>query len=56
MPGISAVNPKLRLLNMLKQGQTVIATFMMFNGARTAKIVAHTGLDVSAISSCRDTS
>ena len=48
MSGNTTANSKLRLMNMLKQDQAAIATFMIFKGVRTAQIVAHTGLDVSA--------
>jgi hypothetical protein len=41
-----AENPKLRLLNTLKQEQTAIGTFMMLKGVRAAQIIARTGLDV----------
>lgn len=43
-------NPKLKLLNMLDQGQPVMATFMAMRGMRLAQIVANTGLDVRNIS------
>lgn len=40
-------NPKLKLLDMLRQGQPVMSTFMALKGMRLAQIVANTGLDVS---------
>ena len=48
MSGNSTVNPKLRLLNALKQDQAAFATFMLLKGVRAAQIIAHTDLDVSA--------
>ena len=40
-------NRQLRLLNALKAGETVFATFMLLKGMRTAQLIANTGLDVS---------
>jgi hypothetical protein len=37
---------KLHLKDMLDRGETAIATFEMLKGARTAQIIANTGLDV----------
>lgn len=43
-----SANPKLRLLNMLRQGtETVIATFTILKSGRAAQVIAHTGVDVS---------
>ncbi|MCJ1301863.1 hypothetical protein MMC08_004664 [Hypocenomyce scalaris] len=49
MFGNTTANHKLRLMNMLKQDQAAIGTFMIFKGVRTAQIVAHTGLDAIVI-------
>ena len=37
---------ELRLLNALKNGDTVMATFMLLKGTRAAQLLANTGLDV----------
>ncbi|KAL1863415.1 hypothetical protein Plec18167_000508 [Paecilomyces lecythidis] len=49
MRGSITTNPNLRLLNALKQGDKAIGTFMLFKGARTAQVVARTGLDAVII-------
>lgn len=40
-------NPRLRLLNKLRAGETPLMTFMAIPSARMAQIVASTGVDVS---------
>lgn len=37
---------ELRLAKALTNNQTVFATFMLLKGARTAQVVANSGLDV----------
>lgn len=40
-------NPRLRLLNMLREGSKPIMTFMGLPSFRTAQVVALSGVDVS---------
>ncbi|KAK8845536.1 hypothetical protein IAR55_006251 [Kwoniella newhampshirensis] len=43
------MNPKLRLLNKLRQNEGVIATFSVLKGVRNAQILAHSGVDAVII-------
>ncbi len=44
-------NPRLRLLNKLREGAFPLMTFMAIPSVRMAQIVALTGLDVSSLAS-----
>jgi 4-hydroxy-2-oxoheptanedioate aldolase len=44
-------NPRMRLLNKLREGSYPLMTFMAIPSVRMAQIVALTGLDVSKCSS-----
>ncbi|KAK5120784.1 hypothetical protein LTR85_005850 [Meristemomyces frigidus] len=50
MSTIHSVNPKLRLLNLLRQGnQAAIATFMTLKSSKASQIIVNTGVDFKAI-------
>ncbi|KAH8895579.1 Phosphoenolpyruvate/pyruvate domain-containing protein [Thozetella sp. PMI_491] len=45
MPETTAAKPRHLLSDLFKQKQTIIATFVLTKGVRTAQVLAHTGVD-----------